>query len=231
MKKRIIHVVMAFVMLFAMAVPASANNAIPDKECVPFSINVDEEIERALNGETDLELDADISAAAWLEDKDGTPEDVEVFVTTREFSSARSVDDGIKRYATTVVARAKVKSEVNSRELDYVTGTVTLYWIDNPGIENELVSVSGSWNIATNPNTGAKATLSEKKVEIIGKFALGGQQVNFVNEVSDDDYDFEFDSPKVDIPGPGYTGYIATSNAKINGSKTLSVRVETSILS
>ena len=39
MKKRIIHVVMAFVMLFAMAVPASADNAIPDEEYVSFSIN------------------------------------------------------------------------------------------------------------------------------------------------------------------------------------------------
>lgn len=230
MKKRIIFIILAMSILFAMAVPASADNAILDEECVPFAINVDEEIERALNGETDLEVDDIITPSAWLEDEYGNVENVEVFVTTRELTmttyAAGAAYDGEKIYATTVVASTDEKSESNSNVRDYVTATVTLVWVDKVGWKNEIVSASGSWSIDKNPNTGKKATLDKKTVLINGKYMWGGQNDPRHYSIPDDQYSFQFTGD--DLPLNGSTGYTVSSQARINGDDNRLLTVEVS---
>lgn len=236
--KKTLHILLAFAMLFsltttafaassplAMVAPASADNAVLNDEYSPALINIDEEIERALNGDTDLEIDADSIASAWLEDEDGNKQDVEFLVTTRELPTTKAINGGKKFYATTVVAGAKVKPETNSDELNGVTGTVTLYWIDNLGVGNELVSVNGSWKIVKDPNTGIIATLSKKHVVIFGKYALGGEQQEYTQNISDNSYSFNIEATK-DIILPGYTLYSATSYATLNGNPKTVLKVE-----
>lgn len=53
---------------------------------------------------------------------------------------------------------AEIKEDYGSSSLGGVSAVAYVYWIDNPGTENELVAAAGSWN---NPNS---RELSNRKV-------------------------------------------------------------------
>lgn len=136
-----------------------------------LSVNVDEEVERALNGETDLVIDVPVQAV--LEMEDGTQENIQVYTTTKELSvpTTMAVNEGGKVYATTAVAVAALssdKSDTNSKNNYYVTAYGTVYWRDNLGPNNEFLGASGGWDRDEKP-TGGYPTLSNAKVKMQGQ--------------------------------------------------------------
>ena len=218
--KKLLSVLVVTVLCFSLSVPAFAVSDVKDVERSPIDIDV--EIERALNGETDLEIDTTDLAQAVLEGEDGTVEDVEVYVTTRVLPMQMSVSGGTN-YATTVVAAlpATDKTDVSTGDKDYVTATVTLYWTDVLGTANKFRGVSGSWTVATNPSTGKKATLSNSKVALQGSgpTARDYGEWYYIYPTSNS---FEIkDSEYAD----GWWAYEAKSTVKINSSNTLTVKV------
>ncbi len=169
--KRFCGVLLVLVLCCSLAVPSFAVRSTSDMvEGEYFSIDIDEEIERALNGETDIAIDATDFAEAVLVKSDGTKENVEVYTTTRSLIVPASIGIDSTIYATTVVASLPATDKVadSSGTKEYVTATVTLFWTDVLGLANEFKGATGSWVIGTNPDTGKKASLSKRIVAVRG---------------------------------------------------------------
>lgn len=171
--KRLCSILTIVALSFSLVVPAfAAYDEISYEGNNFLSIDVNEEVERALNGETDLEIDVPVRAVLELED--GTQENVQVYTTTRELSVpvTRAMSDSEKVYATTAVAVATLssdKSDSNSKNNYYVTAYGTIYWRDNFGPNNEFLGASGGWDSDKNLDTGKYPTLSNAKVKMQGQ--------------------------------------------------------------
>lgn len=220
--KRFLSVLVASVLCCSLGVPAFAVSEISDVAAEHYlSVDINEEIERALNGETDIEIDTTDFAEAVLERADGTKENVDVYTTTRVLPVPMSFNAEGRVYATTAVAslHAKDKSDVNTGNKEYVTATITLFWTDVFGPANNFRGVSGSWTVATNPDTGKEATLSNRSVALQGS-GIGNQ--GDVYRIYPTSNTFEIkDSAYED----GWTAYTALSKVTINSKETLSVEV------
>lgn len=228
MKKRAASAILAIVMVFTLVTSVSATGTASAESYDQHTVDIHEEIERALNGETDLAIDASSFASAELINSDGTTEDVEIYVTTRELPMTRSADNNETMYATTVVARAEsVKTEVGNNVRDFVTGTLTLYWVDVFGPFNKFEGLTGSWVVANNPDTGRPATLSGRKVNLKGSGTadFAGSPERVTRTLSSNTFRVEKGALK-----DGWLSYSAESFVTINGSSTLRVWVETGLL-
>ncbi len=224
MKKRIFVSLMAVMVLVSLMTPVALAASASDvtEECY-LSIDIDKEIERALNGETDVMIDATDFAEAVLEREDGTKENVKVYTTTRALPVPMSVYSGGTVYATTAVAAllATDKTDVSTGSKEYVTATITLYWTDVLGLYNEFRGVSGSWTVATNPDTGKKATLSERKVSLRGAGPTAKDEGDWYS-ISPSSDSFEIQDNEYE---DGWWAYEAISKVKINSKEVLSVSV------
>lgn len=228
MKKRATSAILAIVMLFTLVTSVSATDTVSAESYDQHTVNIHEEIERALNGETDLEIDASDFVSAELINLDGTTEDIDVFTTTRELSLPASYAYNDKKaYATTVVARATKITEdhaENVNKQEFVTASMTLFWIDNFGIYNEFVALSGSWVVAPNPSTGKTATLSNRKVTLNAKGLQG--LTDYEDTLTRYPTTNTFSIGDSEYPD-GWLSYYADSWVTINGVQTLHVKVET----
>ncbi len=227
MKKRATSAILVFVMFLTLVTSASASGTVSTENYDQQTVDIHEEIERALNGETDLEIDASDFVSAELINLDGTTEDVDVLTTTRELSLPASYAySGRKAYATTVVARAAARQNdgqnINKEEL--VTGTMTLFWIDNFGIYNEFVALSGSWVAAPYPGTNKTATLSNRKVTLNAKGLQGLKE--YEDTLTRYPTANTFTIGDSEYPD-GWLSYYADSWVTINGGPVLHVRAET----
>lgn len=228
MKKRATSAILAIVMLFTLVTSVSATDTVSAESYDQHTVNIHEEIERALNGETDLEIDASDFASAELINLDGTTEDVEIYVTTRELPMARSANNNETMYATTVVARAEsVKTEIGNNSYDFVTGTLTLYWVDVFGPFNKFEGLTGSWVAANNPNTGRPATLSGRTVNLKGS---GTQDFTGSPELLTRNFSSNTFSIEKGAISDGWLSYSAESLVTINGGVVLHVSVATGFL-
>lgn len=198
MKKCITSFLVIFVMAVGICIPASATEidskpledisaevfSNPDADVewvenrvyvngVDITVNIEEEIERAKNHITDVEIDLDSVPGGIVFTKEAvTGEEtacvMETYTTTREISLPDYGGDN-KIYATTNVSvLASDKSDTSTETLYYVTATATIYWRDNLGIYNDFLGASGTWVAATDPSTGRKSTISNRKVKLRG---------------------------------------------------------------
>lgn len=173
--KKIFSILFALTLIFSTATSAFAasNEACIEKNSWIY-VNIDEEIERALKDETDLNLN--IPSEAILEKADGTDKLVQVYTTTREIATPNTMttdsSEHGKVYATTAVAAVTMsedKSDTDSVNDYYVTAYGTVYWRDNLGVNNEFLGASGGWDSDINPATNKKPTLSNKSATIHGQ--------------------------------------------------------------
>lgn len=195
MKKRILSLGLTVLMLCSMmSVSAFAANINDTEEVtervfvngVDVTINVDEEIARAINGITDInvsDMDAPLVVAVASTSDNSMP--VEVYSTTRKINlpisstavatnQSNSVNAESTIYATTSVAllaaTGEEKSDDNSENERYVTAYGTIYWRDNFGMGNDFLGASGGWKRDINPNTNQYPTLSsEKSILLVGQ--------------------------------------------------------------
>lgn len=197
-------------------------------------IDIETEITRALKGETDLPTNqAHCTVNAFTVDQYGNKQgvDVDVYVTTRKLTQANDASAyAVNRpesatYATTAVAvlSSKDKSDSNITTMEYVTATMTLFWRDVFGIDNEFMGLSGSWTIATNPVTHKKATLSQRAVTLRG-YGLTSNSYGSVHRIRPTTNLFEISDQEY---ADGYFGYEARSEVKINGTEWLVLEVST----
>lgn len=213
-------------MLFTAIMPVSAAEASISDRPEQSIIDISAEIERAINGETDLELDTSDIASARIINEDGTTEDVDVYVTTRELQIGLLADENAPVYATTVVARGTIKSAPGHNYKECVTGTLTLYWTDNFGPENAFEGLYGTWTYVNNPETGKPPILSNRKVQVHG----GGMPVMGPHDWYNKDLTTNtFNIPK-GVVQDRWTYYVATSWVTINGGPVLEVKAATSIV-
>ena len=200
-------------------------------------IDIETEITRALNGETDLPANqAHCTVNAFTVDQYGNKQgvDVDVYVTTRKLTQANDASAyAVNRpesatYATTAVAvlSSKDKSDSNSTTMEYVTATMTIFWCDVLGINNEFMGLSGNWTIATNPSTGKKATLSQRAVTLRGVGITANSQ-GTVYRIRPNSNSFEILDREYE---DGWWAYEARSEAKINNSEWLVLEVSTGMV-
>ena len=225
--KRLLSALIVAVLIGSLGVPAFAVYEIPNvAEEDYLSVDIDVEIERALNGETDIEIDTTDFAEAVLVRADGTKEDVAVYTTTKVLPVPLTIDvDGDVGcvYATTAVAAlpATDKTDISDKELEYVTAVLTLYWTDVLGTANNFRGLSGSWTVATNPDTGKKATLSKRYVTVKGSGPTARDEGEIYRiypssntfEIKDSDYE------------DGWWAYWGYSEVLINSKDWLTLKV------
>ena len=135
---------------------------------IDITVDIEEEIQRAISGITDLESPPN---EITINSPEGTI--VETYTTTREIKLPTSTYSSVSKeyttapkiYATTSVAllsTEKTSSDINNK--DYVTAYGTIYWRDNAGMFNDFIKASGGWKTDINPNTGKAPTLSKRSV-------------------------------------------------------------------
>lgn len=142
---------------------------------VDVTVDIDEEINRALNGITDLKVlqkDLNELVSANIIDENGNAAPAEVYSTTREIKLPKEselTNDSSKIYATTSISTfATNKSDTDSANKYYVTAYGTIYWKDNRGTKNEFISASGGWSTDVDPSTKKKPSLSNILVTMEG---------------------------------------------------------------
>lgn len=176
--KRLITLILSLTLLCSLGLPAvAADVSATGTNNLYGQIDIDEEIDRAINGITDVESEDIIGrATATIKGKNGTenvPVPVDVYVTTRRITldtpivcatDTQEIETNVMYATTGVAVLSSSKSVTDSKEKNYVTATVTLYWIDNLGVRNELESVSGGWVSAINPSTGTYPYLTNRSV-------------------------------------------------------------------
>ncbi len=236
--KKTFALLMAASMSFASLVPAFAasQNLIQTEilcDDVNIALNVEEEIERAMNGITDIKLPQDNEkdfVKAFIADEYGNKADVpvEIYTTTRKISSLQNVsleDGNSEIYATTAVAvlASKDKSDTNSKNKYHVTAYATIYWRDNFGTKNEFLSASGGWDPDVDPDTGRKPSLSNATVTLEGKTDARDQ----------DNKTFQYSTTTFEIPSSSFnfkhTSYILRTSIDVNSKDTLKLIVETGL--
>lgn len=186
--KRLITLILSLTLLCSLGLPAvAADVSATGTNNLYGQIDIDEEIDRAINGITDVESEDIIGrATATIKGKNGTenvPVPVDVYVTTRRITldtpivcatDTQEIETNVMYATTGVAVLSSSKSVTDSKEKNYVTATVTLYWIDNLGVRNELESVSGGWVSAINPSTGTYPYLTNRSVYLYANQATMG---------------------------------------------------------
>jgi len=209
---------------FALPVYAVNEDTVLKEACE--HININHEIERALNGITDVDSEEIMAkAVAFAACKDGTKNmlPVDVYVTTRKIAEipARKCTLDVQEeakantvYATTAVAVVSSnKSVTDSKEKSHVTATITLYWTDNFGIYNELESVTGGWKVAFNPSTKEYPYLTNRSVYLYANQIDVGPRDKRISVFSNE---FEISG---DVMPSRYISYSAESHVEIYDSE------------
>lgn len=193
----VVTVVVSCITIQGFAVSNESN--IPERVCVngvDVTVDIKEEISRAMKGISDLSCDPIVIASCDV-DEELT---VETYTTTRKIQMGLTSDidnSGTSIYATTAVAVASQdKADTGSKYSNYVTAYATIYWTDNFGISNKFLGASGGWDVDVNPNTGVKPTLSNRTITLGAyyqastsaekKFTTSSNTFNF----SESDFDY-----------------------------------------
>lgn len=218
------------VLMSLLSLPISAMENQTANASSWMSIDIEQEINRALNGKTDLALNAAVPAQAFLVNEDGMKETVEVYTTTRKLENPIMLEASVSEpvYATTtvaVLAMSEDKSDTDSNNDYYVTAYGTIYWRDNFGTDNEFLGALGGWKRDKDPDTGTYPQLTNAKVKLTGITYAS----DFVAEL------FYPSSTTYNISASQFEyvrrSYWLDADITVNGSNVLQLRVTTSIFS
>ena len=136
----------------AMSIMLLSSSVAFANDNMQHDIDIKEEINRALNGISDIPVSQELKdkVTARLVDSNGEQIEVETYYTVREIPNntrSFSVQNTGTQYIMTAVARAKSKEEYDStrkRGID-VLAYGYLRWTDGFASNNTLDSVSGGW--------------------------------------------------------------------------------------
>lgn len=128
------------------------------------TVDVEEEIQRAISGITDLPIANTLELMTlFMEGND----EIDAYTTTRRID-VPNTNGEVYATITFAIWGSEEKVETGVENSNYVTAYGTLYWIDHLGSENEFIKASGGWNVDVNPSTGKKAMLSNRRIELYG---------------------------------------------------------------
>jgi len=158
MKKKFLCAVLSIVCIFtlvsaAFAAESGASSNRVIYKGVDITVDVEEEIFRAMNGITDVE-----PLETYSLESDGASDNT--YKTVRKIGDIAG--DGSCVYATTTV-----KTSERIDNMDYVTAHGVIYWVDNLGPSNNLVAVSGGWDVDQRPD-GSYPRLSRRYLTVSG---------------------------------------------------------------
>ena len=170
MKKRLLSLVLALFMLLSLqpaCLAAEAGEESVSDLGETFCVNQEEEIERALNGITDVPITEEIRQMVTASVSSATriDEPVEVYYTIRNLGETA---EGTV-YALTATASTE-KTETGSEQTNYKDVNVrvsgTMYWTDGLGSDNTFDRVTGRWDCYDGSYT------TERRVGIGGRTVL-----------------------------------------------------------
>lgn len=121
------------------------------------SMDYDVELERAKEGISDIPITEEMldSCKATITNEDGTMEDADVYVTVRELGRIeKSGQDGGTVYCTTAFASSEKTDSGTSETVDHTYAYGSILWIDNLGVKNRLLRVTGGWSTSDDVITG-----------------------------------------------------------------------------
>ena len=120
------------------------NSAISD---LKYEVNIDDEINKAINGKTDLNIDMAKYFSISCSDSDTTETNI-YSTTSKLINNDYELNGSFERYATTVLAQRRYAHDSDVRTSYNVTVWITIYWIDEFGPSNYLESVEGGWSVS-----------------------------------------------------------------------------------
>lgn len=172
MKKNIFCFQLILLMIFAMSNSAFAAEPI---NTFPH-VNADIEIERAINGISDIPITKDmkeaVQASYFAENENEIPLAVDLTVrkinTPRLFSFDRKSQGTL--YALTAVAsntKAKSGSDDLNKNGIVASAYLTVYWIDNLGSNNELTKIEGSWEVESGTWIEGSCKYGSSEIKIV----------------------------------------------------------------
>ncbi|MCI8530279.1 MAG: hypothetical protein HFH82_14205 [Lachnospiraceae bacterium] len=189
MKKRLLSGLLAFCLLFSLTSTAFAYQTediytdVTETE-IP-SVNLEEEIYRALNGITDVPITEDIRqmVTASVSSKERIDQPVEVYYTVRDLGETQQG----RAYALTATA-AGWKPEEGVAQTDFKDVNVrvsgTLYWTDGEGSNNTLERITGGWSCYDGSYT------AERRVGIAGRSVLLLSVFSYNEYPNSDSFDY-----------------------------------------
>ena len=221
--KRFLALVLCVAVLMSFHVVAFATEYTPLEgriivDGVDITIDIEEEIYRAKNGITDVDMPSMMTISS---DSD----DLQLYTTTRKISTAKPLDNDAQLYATTSVAVMPLASEdkLDTDSINYfhVTAYGTVYWRDNLGINNDFLGASGGWDPDTNPDTGKLPVLSNRQIELrASQFEPKDIVKNFTTTKN------TFEISKSQFNYDKMWSYVLTTNVLIDSTNKLRLRVE-----
>lgn len=113
------------------------------------SIDYDAELERAREGISDIPITEEMmeSCEATLTNENGTVEEADVYITVRELGNvAKSGEEGGTVYCITAFASSEKTDSGTSATVDHTYAYGSILWIDNLGVKNRLLRVTGGWS-------------------------------------------------------------------------------------
>lgn len=177
--KKIVSLTLICLMLSAMFIPAAATEKADTSRIivdgVDITIDIEDEIRRAMSGITDIEVNPDFFSAELIADEDDVCTSVKTYTTTREITLTTNnnavcmtdTSTESKIYATTCVSvLANEKNDSNSNIKNGVTAYGTIYWRDNFGLHNDLLGISGGWAAEKDPTTGNAPTIYSRDIRV-----------------------------------------------------------------
>lgn len=151
--KRLFGTFMALTMSSCIIAPAAAASPLDYSANCVYSINTEEEINRALNGISDIPVGRlGNSFASFYIDENGNEVPIETYVTVRKLSG--NTRSGGTVYAVTGVTRGTDKTSSDSYNKYDVTAYGTIYWRDNAFSHNDFLGASGGWDADYGASTG-----------------------------------------------------------------------------
>ncbi len=124
------------------------------------AIDYNQEYLRAKAGVSDIPIDKELleSCTATLTDAEGNANKLNTYVTVKELGQIQRANEYSNIYSMTVFSDTATKTDSGTAQKYNTMAYGTVTWIDNLGMANELVEVSGGWN------PGYKEQLLNRKV-------------------------------------------------------------------
>lgn len=197
--KKVISMFMAFAFCLSFSISATAtyqpnDNYIVEVADLVASLDIEEEIEHALSGVIDNDVSQNVLDNISIVSDDKDSEVLYTVTCLGEVSSGDNIGGNV--YTLTAVS---TKNTSKNKTEDNVYCWITLTWIDNLGVNNELVSVSGGW-------TANGRTLSNRQV-LYGVVGADGSFLNGKSEIKNPTTNSYYYTPSKSLVGLSLRAY------------------------
>lgn len=202
----------------------SVNAKSIDENLPLYEININEEMSKAFNGETDLDID--MSGYFNVSFENNEEEKVNIYFTTTKLTNDKIENNtNFDMYATTILAAPKTSHASKIDTKYHVVPWLTIYWTDYFGPGNKLNSVSGGWNL----EAGYSASFSDRTLETRGWDDASHHSIWTTNSPTSNTFSYGASSLLPDA-SLSYYMFEAKSSVKVNNnSDAVTFSLSTSI--